>query len=65
MPATNNLLLYQVFYILATYKVTTGQVSSCTSEHSWQIHSAAPLGNLVTGTMTLCEKFSEAEAFSF
>ena len=39
-------------YVLATSKVISGRVSTCDSVHSWQLYSAAWLGDQATSTMT-------------
>ena len=48
-----------VLYVLATFKahqvtspVISGWVPTCDSADSWQLYSAAPLGNQTTRTMT-------------
>ena len=41
-----------LLYVLTTPKVISGQSSTCDSVHSWQLHSAARLGDETTGTMT-------------
>ena len=41
-----------MFSILATSKVISEQVSTCTSAHSWRLYSVAPLGDQAATTMT-------------
>ena len=41
-----------LFYVLVTYKVTSGWVHTYDSAYSWRLFSAAPLGNQVVNTMT-------------
>ena len=40
------------FYIPTTSKVRSGLALICDRAHSWQLYSAAPLGNQAAGTMT-------------
>ena len=39
------------FYVLATSKVISGRVLTCDSAHSWELYSAASVGNQATSTM--------------
>ena len=39
------------FYILATFKVLSGRVTTCGSVYSWCLYSVAPLGDWATNTM--------------
>ena len=41
-----------LFYLLATFKIISGHTPTCHSAHSWRLHSAVPLGDQATGTMT-------------
>ena len=41
-----------LLYILATSMVISWWISTCNSAHSWQLHSAASLGNQAIGTTT-------------
>ena len=40
-----------LFYVLATYKVISGQGPTCHSAHSWRLYSAARLDDQTTNTM--------------
>ena len=51
-------LIWLLFYVLATCKVISAQVLTCNSAHSWQLYSAAPLGDQATNTMTWYPKQS-------
>ncbi len=42
-----------LFYVLATFKVTPGQVLTCDSVHSWWLYNDATLRDQVTKIMTL------------
>ena len=39
------------FFILTAPKIISEWVPTCDSAHSWRRYSAAPLGDLVNGTM--------------
>ena len=40
------------FYVLSTSKAISGWAPTCSSMHSWQLHSAALLGYQTTSTLT-------------
>ena len=58
MPASVVVLVVEVelcsvfVYILAKFKVIPGLVPTCDRAHSWQLYSAASLGNQVVSTIT-------------
>ena len=39
------------YSVLATFRVISGWVLTCESAHSWQLYSAAPLGDQATSTV--------------
>ena len=41
-----------LLYVLATLRIISGRVPTCDSTHSWQLHSAVPLGNKAINTTT-------------
>ena len=41
------------FYVLAISKVISGWFPTCDNAQSWRLHSAAPMGNKDSSTMTL------------
>ena len=40
-----------LFYILAAYKIVSGQLATCYSAQSWGFYNVALLGNLATNTV--------------